>query len=166
MPDEDRPKIIIDDDWKAQAQAEKAKLAEKEKAKPPAPATPGDPAASPAAREDDEPIGFPDLIQMLASQALLYMGAVPDPQSGRAVVSLPMARAHIDLLGILETKTKGNLTDEEAKLLQGVLYELRMQYVELGRAIEKAIKEGKISPAQAAGMGGAPTPPPTTAPTS
>ncbi len=165
MSEAERPKIIIDDDWKAQAQAEKAKLAQQEKAKqasappPPAPA-PGAPAGTPGAPESDE-IGFTDLVQMLASQALLYMGAVPDPQTGRAVVSPPMARAHIDLLGVLEEKTKGNLTGEEAKLLQGVLYELRMQFVELGKAIDQAIKEGRISPAQAASMGtaGAPAPP-------
>ncbi|MBK7404686.1 MAG: DUF1844 domain-containing protein [Phycisphaerales bacterium] len=156
MPDEDRPKIIIDDDWKAQAQAEKAKLAEKDKAKP-APAASAGPAGSPAPAGEEEPIGFADLVQMLASQALLYMGAVPDPQSGRAIVSIPMARAHVDLLGILEQKTKGNLSDEEAGLLTGVLYELRMQFVDLGRAIDKAIKEGKITPAQVAGMGGQPS---------
>lgn len=172
MSEAERPKIIIDDDWKAQAQAEKAKLAEQEKSRQSAPATPGQaapkpPAGSPAQPPAGEEIGFQDLVQMLASQALLYMGAIPDPESGRAVVSPPMARAHIDLLGVLESKTKGNLTEEEAHVLQGVLYELRMQFVELGRAIEQAIKEGKISPAQASQMGagaefspGAPPPPP------
>jgi hypothetical protein len=161
MSEADRPKIIIDDDWKAQAQAEKAKLAGQEKAKPATPPAASPlPAGAPAAESESDEIGFNDLVQMLASQALLYMGAVPDPQTGRAVVSPPMARAHIDLLGVLEQKTKGNLSQEEATLLQGVLYELRMQFVELGRAIEQAIKEGRISPAQAASMGGGAAPPP------
>jgi hypothetical protein len=164
MSEADRPKIIIDDDWKAQAQAEKAKLSEQEKAKQAAPARPTpagapSPAGIPGGPAESDEIGFPDLVQVLASQAMLYMGAFPDPQSGRAVVSPPVARAHIDLLGVLEEKTKGNLTDEEQKLLEGVLYELRMQFVELGKAIDQAIKEGRISPAQAASMaspGGAP----------
>lgn len=161
MSEADRPKLIIDDDWKAQAQAEKAKLSEKEKARQPAPSAqtgPGAPAGTPGAPGDQ--IGFTDLVQVLASQALMYMGAVPDPQTGKAVVSPPMAKAHIDLLGVVEEKTKGNLTEDETSMVQGILYELRMQYVELGKAIEQAIKEGKLSPQQAGemGMGAAPTP--------
>jgi len=98
-------------------------------------------------------IGFTDLVQVLASQALMYMGAVPDPQTGKAVLSPPMAKAHIDLLGVVEEKTKGNLTEEETALLQGILYELRMQFVELGKMVEQAIREGRISAQQAGEMG-------------
>lgn len=159
MPEADRPKIIIDDDWKAQAQAEKAKLSEQEKAKQqpqPAAAPAG---AAPGPGQPDQ-IGFTDLVQVLASQALMYMGAIPDPQSGQAVVSPPMAKAHIDLLGVLQEKTKGNLDDEETKLLDGVLYELRMQFVELSKAISQAIKEGRLTPQQAGEAGFAATPPP------
>ena len=159
MSEAEKPKIIIDDDWKAQAQAEKAKLAEQEKAKAAA-APAGEGAGMPGGQPGDQ-IGFQDLVQVLASQALMYMGAMPDPQTGKAVVSPPMAKAHIDLLGVVEEKTKGNLTEEETKLVQGILYELRMQFVELGKAIDQAIKEGKISPQQAGemGMGAAPPPP-------
>lgn len=122
--------------------------------------TPGQPLpGQPAPGQADE-LGFSDLVQVLAGQALMYMGAMPDPQTGKAYVSPPMAKAHIDLLGVLEDKTKGNLSDEEAKLIQGVLYELRMQFVELSKAISQAIKEGKISPQQASEMGvGLPPPP-------
>lgn len=158
MSEADRPKIIIDDDWKAQAQAEKAKLAEQEKAKAPA-ATPAGTPGQPAPGKTEE-LGFTDLVQVLASQALMYMGAIPDPQSGKAYISPPMAKAHIDLLGVVEDKTKGNLTDEETQLLQGILYELRMQFVELGKAIDQAIKEGKISPQQMGEAGLNLTPPP------
>ncbi|MCC7387518.1 MAG: DUF1844 domain-containing protein [Phycisphaerales bacterium] len=175
MPDADRPKIIIDDDWKAQAQAEKAKLAEQEKARTPTPAS-GFPAGAPTgapgrtapaptgpgppAAEPGDELGFTDLVQVLASQALMYMGAIPDPQSGKAFISPPMAKAHIDLLGVVEDKTKGNLTAEETQLLQGILHELRMQFVELGKAINQAIKEGRISPQQAGEAGLGFTPPP------
>lgn len=147
MADDQQPKIIIDDDWKAQAQAEKAKLAEKEQAKAaesPAAAGGAAPGAG-AAPGQQEKIGFSDLVQMLASQALMYMGAVADPQTGKAVVSPPMAQAHIELLGVLEEKTKGNLTDDESKMVSGITHELRMQFVELSKAIEQAIREGKIT---------------------
>lgn len=145
MADDQQPKIIIDDDWKAQAQAEKAKLSEKEQAKTAAaPAPAGAPAAG-AAPGQQEKIGFSDLVQMLASQALMYMGAVADPQTGKAVVSPPMAQAHIELLGVLEEKTKGNLTDDESKMVSGITHELRMQFVELSKAIEQAVREGKIT---------------------
>lgn len=156
MSEADRPKIIIDDDWKAQAQAEKAKLSVQEKAKatpPPAGEPAGSPGTGAAAASPGDRIGFTDLVQVLASQALMYMGAVPDPQTGKAVVSPPMAKAHIDLLGVVEEKTKGNLNAEETSLIQGILYELRMQFVELGKMIEQAITEGKISPQQAGEMG-------------
>ncbi|MDQ7012578.1 MAG: DUF1844 domain-containing protein [Planctomycetota bacterium] len=147
MAEDQQPKIIIDDDWKAQAQAEKAKLAEKEREKAAgAPAgTSGEAPAAGAVPGQQEKIGISDLVQMLASQALMYMGAVADPQTGKAVVSPPMAQAHIELLGVLEEKTKGNLTDDESKMISGITHELRMQFVELTKAIEQAVKEGKIT---------------------
>lgn len=144
MSEGQQPKLIIDDDWKAQAQAEKAKLAEQERAKSAA-AAEGAPGGRPGEAPQPDKIGFNDLVQMLASQALMYMGAVADPQTGRAVVSPPMAQVHIELLNVLEEKTKGNLTDEEHKLLSGIAHELRMQFVELGKAIDQAVKEGKIA---------------------
>ncbi len=167
MSDADQPKIIIDDDWKAQAQAEKAKLTEQEHAKQEqqakAAVSPTGEAPAPGGADAAQggPIGFTDLVQVLASQALMYMGAVPDPQTGKAMVSPPMAKAHIDMLGVIEDKTQGNLTEEETKILTGILYELRMQFVELSKAIDQAIKEGKLTPAQAGEMGISASPPPT-----
>jgi len=75
----------------------------------------------------------------------MYMGA-PDPQTGKSIISLPMAKIHIDLLGVIEEKTKGNLSDEEAKMLGDILRELRFQFVEFSKAVDQAIKEGKIKP--------------------
>ncbi|HHN77668.1 MAG TPA: DUF1844 domain-containing protein [Phycisphaerales bacterium] len=134
MADGDQPKIIVDDDWKSQAQAEKAKLAEEVKAK------------EAAKHATPEEIGFIDLIRLLATQALMYMGAFPDPQTGKAMVALDIAKMNIDLLGVVEEKTKGNLTDDEQKMLEGTLHELRLQYVEIARAIQKAADEGRIGP--------------------
>lgn len=139
------PKIIVDTDWKSQAQAEKDRLAAAEKAKPPAPdgaPSPDDPYALPVA-------DFEELVRMFASQALLYLGAFPDPESGRRMVSLEAAKFNIDMLGLVEAKTKGNLAPEESQTITKVLYELRMQFVEVSRAVQKAIDEGKLKPMDA-----------------
>lgn len=159
MADQEGPKIIVDTDWKSQAQAEKERLAAKEKAAKPAPQPPGAaPAATGAGPEGDEMYGeaprpdFEELVRMLATQALLYMGAFPDPESGRRMVSLEMAQFQIDMLAMLEDKTKNNLSETEKTILTRMLYELRLQYVEIAKAVAKAVEQGKISPG--AGMGG------------
>jgi len=144
------PKIIIDTDWKSQAQAEKEKLVAAEtakKAEQQAKAEGGGPT------REEGPIGIQDLISLLVSQTLMYLGAVPDPQSGRAIVAPEYAKLHIDMLGALEEKTKGNLSETESKLLSRALHELRMEYVEVSNYVNKAIAEGKIKPGTP-GMGG------------
>lgn len=69
------------------------------------------------------------LVQMLATQAMIFMSNERDPQTGESLRRLDMAKHQIDILGILEEKTKGNLTEAEKRLLDAVLYELRMAYV-------------------------------------
>jgi len=76
------------------------------------------------------PITFGAFLISLASSAMFHMGEAPDPDRGTAGVDLPMARQTILLLEIIEAKTKGNLDDEETRLLSSLLYELRMKYVE------------------------------------
>lgn len=153
MADAEQPKIIIDTDWKSQAQAEKERLAA---AAPPASAAPASPAAGPggaAARAPGEGVRFEDLVGLLTTQALSFMGAYPDPRTGQAMVSLELAKLHIDLLGVLESKTKGNLSEAEQKMLTQTVHELRLEFVDLTKAISRAIEQGKISPAQAGAMG-------------
>lgn len=70
-----------------------------------------------------------NLIAGLGSQALIHMGAIAEPGKGEPEVNLPAAKYTIDLLGALEEKTKGNLSEEEKRHLEGMLYELRMRYV-------------------------------------
>lgn len=158
---DDKPKIIVDSDWKAQAQAEKERLAAKEAASKPASkagATPGAPAGAagaPGAAQDPEGGEvslFEELLRMLASQALLYMGAFPDPSTGQAILSPEMAKLHIDMLGMIEEKTKNNLTAEESQMLRSYTHELRMQYVEVSRAVAKAIQEGRLRPQSGGGV--------------
>lgn len=140
MPaDADQPKIIIDSDWKSQAQAEKERLAEKEQHE----------AAGPGGPDGLPPADFRGLLGSLATQALLYMGAYPDPETGRALVALDYAKHYIDLMGVLEAKTKGNLSPEEQEEMSGVLQELRMRFVQLAGMVEKAQREGTMGRAPA-----------------
>jgi len=125
QPPTEEPKIHVDSDWKKEAQVEKERLArEAETAEPSAAAGPeaDDGQALPSA-------SFPALVQMIATQAAIFMSDQRDPQTGRPIRHLDLAKHNIDLLGVLEEKTKGNLTDDEKKLLDHLLYELRMVYV-------------------------------------
>jgi hypothetical protein len=79
-------------------------------------------------------IDFSTFILSLSSSALYHMGLFADPESGeRAEPNLPVARQTIDTLELLREKTRGNLTDEESKLFDSLLYDLRMRFVELER---------------------------------
>jgi hypothetical protein len=126
------PKLIIDSDWKSQAEAERQKLADQEKLK-----------AQQEAERELPPADILGIVQILATQALLYMGAFPDPQTGRAMVAMDLAKFHVDLLGTLEEKTKGNLNEEEEEVVKQTAHELRLQFVEVNKAVEKAIAEGR-----------------------
>ena len=82
------------------------------------------------AKQGDLPaIDFSMLVLSLATSAMVHMGLVPESEGGGAEQNLPLAHQTIDTLELLQSKTRGNLTDDETKLLQSVLYELRMSYV-------------------------------------
>jgi hypothetical protein len=138
MSQGESPKIQIDSDWKAEAQREKERLAQQsrqaEAAKaPPAGARP----AGGAARREGQmpPASFDTLISTMATQALLFMGAIPDPRTGQRIRPiLDLARHHVDMLGVIEDKSKGNLTDDEQQMLSATLYELRQRYIQLSMA--------------------------------
>jgi len=96
----------------------------------------GDPASEQVSEEatGDEnfqlpEINFPTFIFSLNSSALVHLGVIEDPATQQKVKNLPMAKQTIDILGMLEEKTKGNLQDDEANMLKTMLYELRMLYV-------------------------------------
>jgi hypothetical protein len=154
----DAPKLIFDDDWKAQAQKEREKLAEQERqaaAKAGAnPAAPGEPGPrSSAGGRDMPPADFQSLMSTLVMPALTYLGAIPDPETGRAIVSLEYARFHIDLLEVLEAKTKGNLSEEEAQDIAQALSELRMRFVEITKAVAE-MQAKRAAGGQPGGMPG------------
>lgn len=76
-------------------------------------------------------IDFVTFILSLASSVQVHMGLMPNPGTGKQEKNLTLAKQTIDILGVLQEKTKGNLSPEEDKLLEGILYELRLKYVEL-----------------------------------
>ena len=126
---EEKPEIVVDEDWKAQAQAEKQKLADEEKQAPP----PGAGAAGAAQGREIPPASFATLVSGLVTQILFALGAVQDPQTRRRFRNLPLAKHHIDTLAVLEEKTKGNLAPEEKRVLDSALYEVRMAYVQVAQ---------------------------------
>jgi hypothetical protein len=74
-------------------------------------------------------ISFINLILSLSTSVLIQVGEIQDPMTQQAEKNLPLAKQTIDLISLLQQKTKGNLTPEEEKLMESVLYDLRMRYV-------------------------------------
>ena len=74
-------------------------------------------------------INFPTFIFSLHSSVLMQLGLIEDPVSGKNMKNLPAAKQTIDILGMLEEKTRGNLTNEEENMLKNILYDLRIMYV-------------------------------------
>lgn len=83
-------------------------------------------------QEDVPPIDFVTFVLSLSAQALVHLG-VAVPGGDAPQLDLPMAKQTIDLLGLLETKTRGNLTGEEERILSQVLTDLRLRYVEAAK---------------------------------
>jgi len=82
----------------------------------------------------DDPTSFLSLIMSLASNAASSLGMMPHPVTGETGVDLKTAKHWIDVLGMLEKKTEGNLDEQEAEVLEGLLADLRMQYVSFSGA--------------------------------
>ena len=152
---EDKLGLHVDTDWKKQAQEEKRKLAEQEEKRKTAATAPAgvvpssaggaSAAAAPGAaaaagrqaggrgaagQRELPPASFATLVQSLLTQVLYYLGDL-STRGGEPMINLDMAKHNIDTLSILEEKTRGNLPDEEKRLLDAALYESRMRYVAL-----------------------------------
>lgn len=153
---EEQPRIHIDSDWKAQAEAERERLAKIEDERG-GDARRGGPDAMP-------PADFRSLVGVLASQALSGLGMYGDPETKRVVVDLPASRFAIDLLGVLEEKSKGNLSAEEASELKEVLAELRARFVHFAQVMaSQQARAGGVQGAVPAGASPAAVPPPAAA---
>ena len=117
MTDQGPGGLHIDSDWKQEAAKEKERLSQQ----------PAD------RREGGQPgaADFVELINLLAMQAAIALGGYQGPGGERISPNHVAAKHHIDLLDVLERKTKGNLMEDEKRALDAVLYELRLQYVQI-----------------------------------
>ncbi len=109
-------KIIVDEDWKASVQEEK----EKDTVKQPAQET----------KQQIPEASFNLFISRLATQTLINLGEMASPFNKKKELDLDQAKFTLDTLQIIKDKTEGNLTDDETKYLDTLLYDLRMRYVE------------------------------------
>jgi len=122
----DEKKIIIDEDWKAQVQAEKEAATSKSAAAKVEP-------QSAAGAADDFPMppaSFELLLTTLATEALVALGQVPHPATGEAKAQPNQAKFLIDTIDVLRQKTQGNLSAVEQQTLDSLLHQLRMAFIE------------------------------------
>ena len=90
---------------------------------------------------------FIEFVMMQAQHAALFLGQIPNPQSGKAEVNLEMAKMFIDQLAMIQEKTRGNLSSEEGAVLRNALANLQLAYVEVARSgSSPAPPESKPSP--------------------
>jgi hypothetical protein len=92
--------------------------------------------ASAASSQEIPPPDFWTLVSMFSTQSMVALGLVPHPTTRKPEVNLPLARHFIDMLGVIETKTKGNLEPQEEKLLTSTLHDLRMIFIDKSRPTE------------------------------
>jgi hypothetical protein len=93
--------------------------------------TPGAPQTEPRGSYEDDSPGFETLVSYLSTTAMFQLGLIPGPSGEHIPADMPNAKRTLDLLEVLQEKTQGNLTANESQLLDDVLYELRMSFVEL-----------------------------------
>ena len=96
-----------------------------------------DPADIPGA---DDPASFVNFLSTLATNAIAALGGMPHPVTGERSLDLETGKFWIDIMAMLREKTKGNLHPQESRLLEGILGDLQMQYVQLVRATEQQLK--------------------------
>lgn len=125
--DNDEKKIIIDEDWKAQAQKEKEELAKEAE-------TEKDTKEKQVQTQKQLPAAdFSGLVSMLTTQAFFALGLIRAEEDKEQPADLQLAKYNIDMLEIIEQKSKGNLTEDEEKLLSGALHQLRMSFVKVSQ---------------------------------
>jgi len=127
----DKGFVIRDRRFSAESESQtESKPAEEQEA-------PGMKAERPAAGESIESegaasyldINFSNFIVSLSSSVLFHFGDLPDPVTNKVERNLPAAKQTIDILGMIQEKTKGNLDESEKNLIDGILFELRMRFV-------------------------------------
>jgi hypothetical protein len=86
--------------------------------------------ATEAPREPAAEINFSTFVISLSTQALMHLGEIANPLSGKVETDVPVAKQMIDIIGMLRDKTRGNLNANEDRLMEDILFDLRMKYVE------------------------------------
>ena len=140
-PDEE-PKIVVDTDWKEQVAKEREQQEQQDASQADTIEDISDfVAKEPDAADDTSereqagdlppppPATFDVLVSLLFTQAMGTLGHVPHPATGKSEINKPYAKHYIDTLDMLGEKTKGNLSDDETKILSETLHALRMAYV-------------------------------------
>ncbi len=116
----------------------------REETKAPEPPKPAAPDNIRSRREEEDfeegPTGFDTLVSYLSTTAMFQLGLLPGPSGEPIPVDLANARRTIDLLEILQQKTRGNLTPDEAKLVEDVIYDLRLSFVEMTKRLARKPK--------------------------
>ena len=126
---EDKGYKVEDRRFLHKSEEEKAKIKEEEAARQAA-AAGAQKTAEEAPKDMPLPeITFTSFLISLGSSAFIHLGDIPDPATGETKKDVPLAKQTIDLLGLLREKTRNNLLEEEEKLFEHLLYDLRMRYI-------------------------------------
>ena len=89
---------------------------------------------------------FIEFVMMQAQNAALFLGQIPNPQTGKGEVNLELAKMFIDQLAMIQEKTRGNLTNEETAVLRNTLSNLQMAFVEVSRQVREGTTESEAAP--------------------
>jgi Domain of unknown function (DUF1844) len=125
--EEEKGFVVKDKRFSAKKEPEETPPSKEEKEKQSKVEAPRDEKAEPSGPLPE--ITFTTLIFSLSTSALIQLGEIQDPMTNQTMKNLPLAKQTIDLVGMLKEKTKGNLTSDEDKFVENVLYDLKMRYV-------------------------------------
>ena len=117
----DEKKIYVDEDWKSQVESERQAASNPVQEEP---------QSQDAIPQWPEP-SLPLLVTTLATQAMVGLGLVENPMTGQGEIDLGQSRHFIDTIAMLKEKTEGNRTDEESTVIENVLHELQMVFVQI-----------------------------------
>jgi len=140
-------RVRADESWKEKAQREKEKLAQAEKERGEEPP------------RDLPPASFLSVVEDFAVRAMLALGQIRDPGTGQVYIDIEGAKYMVDLLEVLEKKTKGNLEANEEAALKEVLHNLRLTWVRVSKALQAAALAQKEQALRSGADPDAPTPP-------
>ncbi len=120
----------------AQQPPPKAQQPSPKEQQPPPKASQAEAASRSSQQDSSQGVDFASFLLSLATTGMVHLGEIPEPSTGQKSEDLEGARQMIEILDILKEKTEGNLSGEESKLLENLLYELRMKFLSKSKAVE------------------------------